>query len=103
MVAFAMPWDNSLDDSEWVLAGGEVVFTLHIGEVGGQLPQQLLLGLLLAHHGGHLLAQVAHYQAVDLCRPHPLHKLIHLRDKCKKIPIASKVHSTAKQVQYFLS
>ena len=43
-----------------------------------QVPQQLLLRLLLPHHGGHLLAQVAHDQDVDLRRTHTLHKLVHL-------------------------
>ena len=57
----------------------QVVLALHVREVGRQLAQQLLLRLRLAHHGRHLLAQVAHDQAVDLRRAHPLHELVHLR------------------------
>lgn len=58
---------------------GEVVLALHVGEMTWQLRQQLLLRLLLAHHGRHLLPQVPNDEAVDLARPHPFHKLVHLR------------------------
>ena len=58
---------------------GQVVLALHVREVRRQVPQQLVLRLLLAHHGRHQLAQVAHDQDVDLGRAHALHKLVDLR------------------------
>ena len=57
----------------------EVMLALDMRELRGQIPEQLLLRLLLAHHGRHLLAQVAHDEGVYLCCPHPLHKLIYLQ------------------------
>ncbi len=63
----------------------QVVLALHMGKVGGQVAQKLLLRLLLAHHGRHLLAQVADDERVDLRRAHPLHKLINL-------PSPSSIH-----------
>ncbi len=62
-----------------VRACWEVVLALDMRELRGQLPEQLLLRLLLAHHGRHLLAQVPHDEGVYLCCPHPLDKLVHLQ------------------------
>ena len=50
-----------------------------------QVGKQLLLGLLLAHHGGHLLAKVAHDQNVNLSGTYPLDELVHLRCKQQRL------------------
>ena len=78
-----------------VRACWEVVLALDMRELRGQLPEQLLLRLLLAHHGRHLLAQVPHDQAVDLGCSHPLHKLIHLRQHHTKSLPAVLLHLAA--------
>lgn len=57
----------------------EVVLSLNLPKVVSQIAQHLVLRLLLAHHGRHQLAQVAHDEDVDLRRTHALDELVHLR------------------------
>lgn len=64
----------------------KVVFTLHHAKLLRQVCQQLLLGLLLAHHGRHLLPQVPHDEEVNLGCSNPLHKLIHLGQHIVALP-----------------
>lgn len=52
---------------------------LHRLEVYDDVIQQLALCLFLAKHGGHLLAQVAHDEHVDLGSTHALDKLVNLQ------------------------
>ena len=50
----------------------------HLREVVDHVLQQLLLRLLCAEHGRHLLAHVPNQQHVDLAGTHALHKLVDL-------------------------
>ena len=57
---------------------GKMMLPLDCCKFPVQVAEQLVLGLVLAHHDRHLLAQVAHDQDVYPSSPHPLHKLVDL-------------------------